>query len=186
MSLEAAYKALTTAQTETISWLQQAVAQLRTGRVRPSLVERLTVEHYGSQTPLKGVASITVVDARTMVIAPWDVSAVPAIEKSVTEAQLGVTPVVDGKVVRLVFPSLTEETRAKTVKSLHRQAEEARIRLRQARDESLAGLKAERQAGHITEDDFFKGREKLDELIEEANQQIAALVKKKTEEVQTM
>lgn len=168
------------------TWFQNEVGGLRTGRVRANIVEGLQVEHYGVRTPLQGLASISLSDARTMVIAPWDPSALGSIEKAIIDAQIGVQPIVDGKVVRLSFPSLNEEMREQTIKQLHKKAEEARVKLRQARDESLSALKKDKEHSDITEDDFYEGKENLDKMINNANDAIAQVTKKKEEEIRTI
>ncbi|MEX1998023.1 MAG: ribosome recycling factor [Candidatus Andersenbacteria bacterium] len=186
MSQDAAYQQFTDAAQESLAWFQNEVALLRTGRVKTNLVESLAVEHYGARTPLQGLASITISDARTLVIAPWDPSALAAIQKAIIDAQVGVQPVVDGKIIRLSFPQQNEEMRGRTIKQLHKKAEEARVRLRQARDTALALLKKDKQGKDITEDDFYEGKKKLDEMIDQANRQIEALVTGKEEEIRTL
>lgn len=183
MSLEDAYKKFDAAAKEGKEWFAQEIANLRTSRVTPNLVESIQVEHYGARTPLNGLASIANTDARTLVISPWDKGAIPAIEKAVTNAQLGVNPTVDGQVVRLAFPSLNEEMREETVKQLHKKAEEARIRLRQARDEALNMIKQDKTDGNLTEDDFYQGKEELDKRIDQTNNDIQALVDKKEADI---
>ena len=106
-----------------------------------------------------------------------------AIAKAITEAELGVQPNVDGILIRLIFPSLTEEARTQTVKVLHKRAEEARVRLRQARDEALKEVRLEKEQGALTEDDFYQGKEKLDELIGGANGAVEALVGAKEKDI---
>ena len=186
MSLENAYQKFTEAAQEGTTWFQNEVVGLRTGRVKANIVDGLQVEHYGVRTPLQGLASVSLSDARTIIIAPWDPSALASIEKAIIDAQLGVQPVVDGKVVRLSFPSLNEEMREQTIKQLHKKAEDAHVKLRQARDESLSILKKEKENSDITEDDFYEGKERLDKLIDEANNTIAQTTKKKEEEIRTI
>ncbi len=186
MSLKDAYELFAEAKKETLAWFTKEIAQLRTGRARPDLVSHLFVEHYGARTPLQGLAAITSADARTIVISPWDPGVLPSIEKAITAAALGVLPIADGKVIRLSFPSLTEELREQTVRALHRQAEEARARLRQARDGALDVLRADRKSSAITDDDFYDGRKKLDDMINETNDEIEALIRKKEEEIRTV
>jgi len=172
------------AKLKTLDWFINEVRGIRTGRVTPDVVETIPVEHYGSRTPLNGLASISNADARTLVITPWDPGSRTSIEKALTVADLGVQPNIEGDVIRLVFPTLTEETRQQTLKIVQRKTEEARVRLRQARDEAVRLLKEEKESGDVTEDDFFDGKKKLDELIDQANDEIEALAKKKEEEVQ--
>lgn len=186
MSLQQAYTHFSDAQAEVLDWFQNELTSIRTGRVTTQLIEHLPVEHYGTRTPLQGLASLTVSDARTIVVNPWDPTAMPAIEKALTDAQLGVNPVVDNNVVRLSFPSLTEDARTATIKLLHKKAEEARVKLRQARDEALTTVRREKEAGELTEDDFYDGRAQLDTRIGEANERIAAIITKKEVEIRTL
>ena len=183
MTLNNAYSYFEEAQKKALERFNQEIASLRSGRVKTSLIESIMVEHYGTRTPLNGVGSITVSDARTIVISPWDPGALPAIAKAIVEAEIGIQPIEDGKVVRLVFPSLTEETRERTIKTLGKYAEETRVRLRQARDEALKMIRDAKQEGDLTEDDFYSGKEKLDSMIGKANDEIEAIVARKEEEI---
>ena len=186
MPLQEVQKFFEAAGQEAQAWLAGEIATLRSGRVTPDLVERIPVDYYGSRTPLQGLASISNSDARTLVISVWDAGAVTAIAKALTTAALGAQPAIDGSVVRLVFPSLTEEIREETVKMVYRRAEEARVRLRQARDEALKQFKEEKEAGQITEDDFFEGKKKLDEMIDAGNRALEAIAAKKEADVRTI
>lgn len=180
------YEIFAGAKSETREWFINGIAGVRTGRVTPDIVERIPVEHYGARTPLNGLASVSNSDARTLVISPWDGGAAPAIKKALTEANLGVQPSKDGEIIRLVFPSLTEEIRKQTVKILHNKVEEARVRLRQARDEALKLLKEEKEAGNETEDNFYNGKKKLDEMIDAANAEIEQIAAKKEEDIRAI
>ncbi len=186
MILDDIYKIFDKGAEETLTWFKAEVVALRTGRVTPATVNDLQVEHYGARTPLQGVASINSLDARTLQISPWDSSAIPAIQKTLTDAQIGAQPVVDGKLIRLSFPLMSEEVREETIKKLHKKAEEARIRLRLARDEALSEITAGKKDGKIPEDDFYNGREELNKSIDEANGDIERLVKNKEEEIRTV
>lgn len=186
MSLDHAYTTFSKHQADAMQWLQGELSNLRTGRVTTNLIEGIPIEHYGTRTPLQGLASLGISDARTIVVTPWDPTAMAAIEKALTDAQLGVNPVVDNKVIRLSFPSLTEEMRQTTIKMLHKKAEETRVKLRQGRDEALSLLRKDKEGSTITEDDFYDGRKKLDALIGDANDAIAQIIAKKEEEVRTI
>lgn len=176
----------TTAKTEVLEWFVQEAGKLRTGRVKPDLVESVQVEAYGARSPLTSLASVSSSDARTLVVSPFDKNIMVDIEKAITNANLGVNPSVDGEIIRLSFPSLTEESRQVTIKTLHAKAEEARVRLRQARDEALRALKEQKENGDATEDDFYTGKEQLDGMIGKANDEIGNIVKKKEEEILTI
>lgn len=186
MTLNDAYKLFGGASKEALDRLRENVARLRTGRVTSAMIEGIPVEHYGAHTPLNGIGSISMADARTLVISPWDPSALAPIKKALTEADLGAQPVDDGKVVRLVFASLTEENRHRSLKVLNEHAEEARVRLRQARDEALRMIKESKQKGELTEDDFYGGKDKLDSLIDEANKEILEISRRKEAEIATV
>ncbi len=186
MTQQDIYDIFEEARIEAVGWFSGEMVGMRTGRVTPDLVERIPVEHYGSRTPLKGLASINNLDARTLVVAPWDGGAAAAIEKALSEANLGVQPNLDGQIIRLVFPSLTEEMREQTIKMLHKKIEETRVRLRQARDDALRLLKEEREEGSVTEDDFYATKKKLDELINEANAEIEKIAGKKEEDIKAV
>lgn len=186
MILDSAYAQFKQAKEGALKWLQEEAAGLRSGRVATDLVARLPVELYGTRTPLQGLASIIKVDARTLTVTPWDTSALVPIEKALVAAHIGAQPMVDGKVVRLVFASLTEEERERTVKRLHQLAEEARVRVRVGRDTALKAVREAKEAGELTEDDFYKGRERLDELARGANEEIVAVVKSKEEDIRSV
>lgn len=186
MALNDAYKTFDKSAKESLEWLRAEVAALRTGRVTPQTVNNIVVEHYGTRMPLQGLASVGSLDARTLQISPYDQSAIVSIEKAIIETQLGVQPVVDGKLIRLSFPTLSEEVRETTIKQLHKKAEETRIRLRQARDESISLLNAEKKQGELTEDDLYGGREELNKRIDTANKEVEEVVKTKEVEIRTL
>ncbi len=183
MSLEDIYNNFEKSIAESGERLRGELARLRTGRVTPDMVNNIQVECYGGITPLNGLASINNSDARTIVVSPWDPGTKKAISKALTDADLGVQPVIDGDIIRLVFPSLTEEVRRQTTKQLHGRSEEARVRLRQERDEALKLIKNEKEAGSLTDDDFYDGKKKLDEMIDKANKEISEVVEKKEAEI---
>ncbi len=171
---------------EAVEWFEKEIVGLRSGRVKPALVDSITVELYGARNPLMGLASVSNMDARTILVSPWDKGSIPAIEKAITEANIGVMPTVDGSNIRLAFPSLTEEVRNQTIKTLHAKAEEARIRMRQGRDEALRLLKQEKEKGVIAEDDFYGGKKHLDDLIAKVQVDIEERVRSKEQDIQTI
>lgn len=173
-------------QAETRSWFLKEIAGLRSGRITPEMVSSLPVEHYGSRNQLNALASVSSLDARTLLISPWDKSAVAAIEKAIIEANIGVFPTVDGSVIRLNFPSPTQEVREQTIRHLHKKGEEARVRLRVGRDEALKIIKVVKENGEMSEDDFYAGKEKLDQLIATANETVASGIKKKEAEIEAI
>jgi ribosome recycling factor len=134
---------------------------LRTGRASTSLVERLTVDYYGTQTPLNQLASISVPESHQIVIQPWDRGVIGAIEKAIQKSDIGLTPNVDGTLVRLNIPPLTEERRKDIVKSVHKRMEEARVEIRNLRREAADELKKEERDGEVGTDE---ARRQLDQL----------------------
>ncbi len=186
MSITQAEELFSTSKDESFAWFESEIAGLRSGRVKPAIIEDISVEVYGSRTPIKGVASVSNMDARTLVVSPWDKSTIPAIEKAIIEANVGVMPTIDGAVLRLSFQSLTEEVRLQTIKTLHAKAEEARIRMRKGRDEALKHLKNEKEAGKLSEDDFYGGKKHLDELIGTAQEELQSRVDSKEQDIKTI
>ncbi len=186
MPIQQAEHVFAEAKEEAVQWFIKEIATLRSGRVTPNIVDSIQVEVYGTRNPLKAVASVSSLDARTILISPWDKSTVPAIQKALTEANIGVMPTVDGSNIRLAFPSLTEEVRNQTIKTLHAKAEETRIRMRQGRDEAVKMLKREKEDSKISEDDFYNGKKKLDELISKAQDDLETRIKDKEQDISTI
>ena len=139
---------------------------VRTGRASTALVERLTVEYYGNPTPLNQLAGISVPESHSIVIQPWDRAALGAIEKAIQKSDLGLTPNVDGSVVRLNIPQLTEERRRDLVKQVHRRMEEARVEIRNLRREAAEEIKREERDGEISTDEGHREMELLQKLTD--------------------
>lgn len=163
--------------------LSQELQSVRTGRANPAMVEDISVEAYGAQQGLKTLASIATPDARTIQIEPWDASVVKDIEKALVAAELGMTPTVDGKIIRLNIPMMTDETRQKMVKQVHEKMEAARIAVRQVRED--VKKKIEKQEG-ISDDQKHGQLADLDKHVKELNGQIEEIGKKKEAEVTTV
>jgi ribosome recycling factor len=138
----------------------------RTGRASTSLVERLTVDYYGTQTPLNQLASISVPEAHQIVIQPWDRGVLSAIEKAILKSDIGLTPNVDGTLVRLNIPPLTEERRKDIVRSVHKRMEDARIEIRNIRREANDGIKKEERDGELGTDDARREVDQLQKLTD--------------------
>jgi len=151
---------------------------LRTGRASTALVENVTAEAYGTATPLKGLATISIPDARTIQIQPWDRNLLGAIEKAILAANIGLTPNNDGRVIRLNIPPLTEERRKELVKVAHKMAEEGRVAVRNIRRHTNEEIKATEKRHEISEDDRKKTQETVqkqtDEFIAEIDKHLAA------------
>lgn len=152
---------------------------INTGKAQPSMVEGVMVEAYGSQMPLKEVAAISTPDARTIAVQPWDKSVLKSVEKSIQAANLGITPVVVGEVIRLPMPELTKERRQELVKVVHKYAEEARVGVRKARHEAMDALKKLQKESEITEDDLKLGEKEVQSKTDDAIKKINDLLAEK-------
>ena len=160
--------------------------KIRTGRAHPSLVEDLLVDYYGVKTPLRQIASINTPEPRTITIQPWDRGALAAVEGAIRSSDLNLNPMNDGILVRISIPMLTEERRREMVKMLNQKAEDARIAVRSVREEILKEIKDAEKAGDISEDDEFKAKEKVQEIVEQYNKKIEELRAKTEVEVMTV
>lgn len=163
--------------------LQEDLLGIRTGRASPGLVEKLPVEYYGSITPLSQIASITAPEPRLLVIRPWDPSALSDIERAILKSDLGLTPMSDGKLIRLNIPRLTEERRRELAKLVARRVEEARVAVRNLRRDALQDLKDFEKEKMISEDEFFEGKEEVQKLTDEFIAKIDEIGKRKEEEL---
>ena len=161
-------------------------AKIRTGRANPGLVENLLVDYYGVKTPLKQMASITIPEARQILIQPWDKGGLVYIESAIRESDLGLNPSNDGQNIRIMLPTLTEERRKELVKTLNHRAEDGRIAIRTIREEVWKAIQESEHAGRISEDDKFQGKDELQKVVDEYNQKLEVIRKKKEEEILTV
>lgn len=159
---------------------------LRTGRASITLVEHLSVDYYGTPTPLKGLATISIPDARTIQIQPWDVSVLGEVERAVLKSDLGLTPVNDGKIVRIQIPPLTEERRAELAKVVRRVAEEGRVAVRNIRHEGIEAVKALEKGKKISEDESHHGQKEIQKLTDRFIGEVDQAVQKKEQEIKTI
>ncbi|MCO6501605.1 MAG: ribosome recycling factor [Acidimicrobiales bacterium] len=156
-------------------------ATVRTGRANPQILHRIQVEYYGSPTPLVQLASISVPEPRMLVVQPFDQSAMSNIERAIQQSDLGVNPTNDGKVIRVVFPTLTEERRKELVKVVKNMAEEGRVAVRNIRRHSKSDMEA--LQGEISEDDIRRGEEELQKLTDRYIERIDTLLANKEQEL---
>ncbi len=159
---------------------------LRTGRASTGLLGTVKVEVYGSEMPLDHVASVTVSDAKTLTISPWDKGSMQAIEKGIQQANLGLNPSNDGNVIRITVPALTEERRKEMVKVLGQMTEQARIGIRQVREEILKALKKAKENAEISEDDFSHAQKKLQDVVDKQNELIKQISTEKEKDLLTV
>ncbi len=151
---------------KTLEVLQENFGAVRAGRANAKVLDRITVEYYGSETPLNGVASISSPDARTLVITPWDTKILKDIQKAIQMSDLGINPQNDGRVIRLVFPQLTEERRKDLTKQVKKYAEEAKVAMRNIRRDGMDYVKKLKKNSEITEDDQKKAEKDLQDLLD--------------------
>jgi ribosome recycling factor len=156
---------------------------IRTGRATPALLDRISVDYYGAQTPLKQLATISAPEARLLTVQPYDKSSIKAIERSIQESDLGLTPNNDGSIIRLQVPELTEERRRQLVKVVRGLAEEGKVAIRNIRRDVMHDLRELRDAGEAGSDDEHRAEEALQKLTDEKVHELDALVKGKEEEI---
>jgi ribosome recycling factor len=156
---------------------------VRTGRASPSLLDRITVDYYGTQTPLKQLATIHAAEARLLTVQPYDKNSIKAIERAIMESDIGLTPSNDGQVIRLAIPELTEERRKDLVKVVRSLAEEGKVALRNIRRDTMHDLRELRDSGEAGADDEHRAEEALQKLTDEKVRELDALVKAKEEEI---
>ncbi|MFZ2192919.1 MAG: ribosome recycling factor [Candidatus Moraniibacteriota bacterium] len=162
-----------------VTHFKEELGKIRTGRASSAMVENLTVEYYGSFSPLKQIASISIPEPRMIVISPWDKGGLPIIEKAIRESDLNLSPMNDGQIIRINVPALTEERRREFVKMLNNVSEGARVSVRRCREDVWDEI----QALNIGEDDKFQGKEKLQKIVDEYNAVIEEVRKKKEVEI---
>lgn len=163
--------------------MKTELSTLRTGRATPALLDSVSAESYGSRTPIKHLASITIEDPRTLRVTPWDKSQIKPIETAIAAANLGVSTAVDGGSLRVVFPELTTERRTLLIKLAREKCEEGRISVRLARDESWTAIQEKEEAGEMSEDDKFRAKDELQKHIDGANAKLLELTEKKEQEI---
>ena len=163
---------------KTIESLVQRLSEVRAGRANPAILNKVKIDYYGTPTPINQVAGISVPEARMIMIQPWDVSILKEIEKAILASEIGINPNNDGKVIRLVFPELTEERRKELVKEIKKYAEDAKVSIRNARRDGIDKAKAMQKDGDITEDELKAAETEIqkitDKYIEEVDKTITA------------
>lgn len=169
-----------------IEHLNQEMGKIRTGRANPALVENMMVDYYGNKTPLKQVASINAPEARLLVIQPWDKDSLVNIESAIRESDMGFNPNNDGQVIRINIPQLTEERRKELVKALNQRSEDAKIAIRNIREEAWKEIQEAEKEGKMSEDDKFSGKDYLQKIVDEYNKKIEEVREKKDKEIMTI
>ncbi|MBE5039174.1 ribosome recycling factor [Ructibacterium gallinarum] len=166
-----------------IASLEGDLASIRAGRANPAILDKITVEYYGVQTPLAQVGTISVPEARTIIVQPWDASVLKAVEKAILASDIGITPNNDGKMIRLNFPPLTEERRRELSKGVSKRGEEAKVAVRNIRRDAMEQFKKQKKAGEITEDDLKDLEEQVQKLTDKFVKQIDGIIADKEKEI---
>ncbi len=171
---------------KTMDHFHHELSSVRTGRANPALLATVMVESYGAKVPLNQVANITVSDAKTLTISPWDKGQIQEIEKGIMAANLGFTPSNDGNVVRINLPPMTEDRRKEMVKLVGQIAEQAKIGIRQVREDIMKAVKREESDGGATKDDVSSAQKKVQDIIDDYNKQIKDIAEEKEKELMTV
>ena len=169
-----------------IAALKSELSKLRTGRASPSLVDHLKVDYYGTSTPLNQMAQISIPDPKTVQIASWDQSAIPLIEKAIIAANIGLTPQVDGKLIRLNVPALTEDRRKDIAKTVKKIGEDTKIIIRNLRRDANEKVKSDEKAKTLSEDQSKKAQEQVQKLTDTYTAEVDKLVDSKSKDVMTL
>ena len=164
---------------DTKDWLQKEFSGIRTGQASPALLDGIKVDNYGALTPINQVGSVGVEDARTLRVSLWDISQIPAAEKAIREADLGVSLSSDSSGLRVIFPELTTERRAQLLKLAKAKLEDARVTVRSARDEAMKLIEKDLKSGDISEDEKFTKKEAVQSLVDEVNRALESLFDQK-------
>ncbi len=163
--------------------LEKELSHVRTGRATPALLDGIKVSYYGSEMPLNQVATISVPEARTMAIQPWDVNVLPEIEKAILASELGLTPTNDGKIIRVAVPPLTEERRKELVKLVKKMGEEAKVAIRNVRRDANERLKRQKKEKEISEDQQHRLQDEVQKLTDTYVKQVDEVVAEKEKEI---
>ena len=168
---------------KSIEAYKNELATLRAGRATPDVLSRVTVDYYGSPTPINGVAAVSVSDARTLTIQPWDPSTLKGIERAILASDLGITPLNDGKVIRLVFPQLTEERRREMTKQIAKLGEGAKVAVRNLRRDANDATKEAKKKSEMTEDEVKASDKAVQDMTDRFIKEIDKMTEEKTKEI---
>ena len=171
---------------KTISVMKQEYNSLRAGRANPQALDRIMVDYYGTPTPINHVGNISVPEPRMLIIALWDSKMIPAVEKAIQKSDLGINPANDGKVIRLIFPELTQERRKELAKVIRKKAEESKVAVRSIRRDAMEDIKKQKKDNLLTEDDQKKLEEKVQKLTDEKVKEIDTIAQAKEKEIMSV
>ena len=168
---------------EVVEQYQSDLKKMKTGRANAELLEGIQVDYFGTRTPLIHMATVGVLDAKTIEVNPWNKSQIKEIEKAISKSELGLNPSDDGNVIRIVIPPMTEERRIELVKQLGKKTEEMKIRMRRHREEFWSGVQTGERDGEISEDEKFKAKDDLQKLVDTYNKRLDEIETKKEQDL---
>lgn len=168
---------------KSIAVLKNELMSIRAGRANPALLDRISIDYYGTMTPINKLATITAPEPKVIIIQPWDTSKISEIEKAIQKSDLNINPTSDGKIIRLVFPDLTEERRKELVKLVHKKGEEAKVAVRQIRRDANDAIKKMDKNGEISEDEKLKSEENVQKLTDKYIKEIDKILEQKEKEI---
>lgn len=166
--------------------MEHEFSTIRAGRANPAVLDKVLVDYYGAPTPVNQLAAVSVTEARTLTIQPWDISVLHLVEKAIQASDIGINPTNDGKVIRLVFPQLTEDRRKELVKNIKKIGEEAKVTIRNVRRDTMEKVKADKKNGDITEDDLKDLEKEIQKVTDSFVEKVDEAVSKKEKEVMSI
>lgn len=184
--MKTVYEFAKTKMGKTVSALQSEYGAIRAGRANPQVLDRVTVDYYGTPTPVGQLASISVSEARVLTIQPWDKSVLKGIEKAIQTSDIGINPQNDGSVIRLTFPPLTEDRRKELAKDIQKIAENSKVAVRSIRRDAIEKLKAMKKNSEITEDDLKNGEKEIQKITDGFVKEVEDLAAAKEKEILTV
>ena len=171
---------------KTISVYEENLSEVRAGRANPNILNKITVDYYGVPTPINQMTGISVPEPRMIVIQPWDMSVLKEIEKAINLADIGINPNNDGKVIRLVFPELTEERRKELAKQIRKMAEEAKVAVRSIRRDAIDEARTAQKNSELTEDELKQAEDKIQKITDSKIEEIDKILENKEKEIMTV
>lgn len=172
--------------TKTINVMNQEFASLRAGRANPQALDRIMVDYYGTMTPINQLGNLSTPEPRMLIISLWDTKMIPAVEKAIQKSDLGINPANDGKVIRLIFPELTQERRKELGKIVKKKAEESKVAVRSIRRDAVEQVKKQKKDSVITEDDQKRLEDKIQKLTDEKIKEIDTIAAAKEKEIMSV
>ena len=171
---------------KTVSVFEENLSEVRAGRANPAILNKISVDYYGTATPINQVAGISVPEARLIVVQPWDASVLKEIERAILASDIGITPNNDGKVIRLNFPELNEERRKELVKDIRKTAEEAKVAVRNSRRDGIEEFRRKQKDSEITEDELKQAEDQIQKLTDKYVEEIDKILAGKEKEIMTV